>query len=56
MDSRELQRAYGDSRTLERPGDGEAVHPYTAKTDDAPTHPLDEPDTVEKAHSQAWGH
>lgn len=55
MDSKELQRAYGDSYTLERPGDGEAVHPYAAKTDESPAHPLDQPGTAEKAHSQAWG-
>lgn len=56
MDSKELQQAYGDSRTLERPGDGEAIHPYSAKADDPPVHPLDHPGTAEKAHNQGWGH
>lgn len=55
MNSNELQRAYGDSRTLERPGDGEAVHPYGAEATTKPTHPLDCPEVVETAHRQGWG-
>lgn len=55
MDSRELQRAYGDSHTLERPTEGEPVHPYNDASEPAPAHPLDAPGVLETAHCQAWG-
>jgi hypothetical protein len=55
MNSQELREAYGDSHTLDRPKDGETVHPYVENPETEPAHPLDHPGVTERAHHQAWG-
>lgn len=55
MNSKESHHAYGDSHTLDRPGSGEAVHPYGADLSSGHAHPLDSSEVVEKADRQGWG-
>lgn len=55
MDSHELQRAYGDSHTLDRPFGVEAASLHRTRTPAGPANPLDDPAVVEAARSQGWG-
>ena len=56
MDSRELQRVYGDSHTLDRPTEpGEVTEAFRVERDAESQHPLDSQEVREMAHDQGWG-
>lgn len=55
MNTKELQRTYGDSHTLDCPTGDEASEQFYTRAKNEQIHPLDHPDVVEDADSQGWG-
>ena len=55
MDSQEMQRVYGDSHTLDRPGVDEPTVRTAQSRRARPAHPLDDPAVVDAAMRQGWG-